>query len=453
VWIDAEKIDIGDYDIIDSVTPANNAAYLFTGVVTPINFLATGTGGYDTFEYTGTTGITGRIVLNIHGNLTNDGAFIQYQIRQNGTPLITGTLDDTGGLTLDFEIIEEVACTFNNGDIFDVWFDASGGGDYNVGSDIGSMQIISDIPQTVLLTHQGTIQINDTIPRNVLQRDFLSSVLKLFNLYVYEDNFKEKHLYIKPYVDFYDVNVSGVVDWTYKMDRSKAIELTPMSELNSRFYNFKFKQDSDYYNELYRNRYGEGYGDYLFDSEFAFSGDSTDIELIFSASPLVGYSGKDKIVSAFYKLNNGLEERRDVNIRILQTKKILGVTSWAIKDDLTTLQSGITNYGYAGHYDDPDAPANDIQFGVPKELFFTLLSGSINLQQFNLYWSSYMAEITDKDSKLLAAWFKLTNKDIFNLDFSKLIHIDGTYYRLNKVIDWDGDVCKCELLNVINLIY
>lgn len=453
VWIDAEKLDLGDYDIIDSVTPANNAAYLFTGVVTPINFIATGTGGYDTFEYTGTTGITGRIVLYIHGDLTNDGAIIQYQIRQNGTPLVTGTLDDTGGLTIDYEIIEEVACTFTNGDVFDVWFDASGGGTFNVGSDVGNMQIISDIPTTTILAHQGVIQMNDTIPRNVLQKDFLSSILKLFNLYVYEDNFKEKFLYIKPYVDFYDLNVSGVVDWTYKMDRAKAIELTPMSELNSRFYNFKFKQDSDYYNELYRNRYGEGYGDYLFDSEFAFSGDSTDVDLVFSASPLVGYSGKDKIVSAFYKLNNGLEERRDVNIRILQTKTITGVTSWAIKDDLTTLQSGLTTYGYAGHYDDPDAPANDIHFGVPNELFFTLLSGSINVQQFNLYWSAYMAEITDKDSKLLSAYFKLTNKDIFNLDFSKLIHIDGTYYRLNKVIDWDGDVCKCELLNVVNLVY
>jgi hypothetical protein len=93
-----------------------------------------------------------------------------------------------------------------------------------------------------------TININDTIPRNILQRDFLSSILKLFNLYIYEDKLKNKFLKMTPYVDFY--NASGVIDWTYKLDRSRQIELTPMSELNNRYYDFRFKGDSDYYNEL-----------------------------------------------------------------------------------------------------------------------------------------------------------------------------------------------------------
>ena len=229
-----------------------------------------------------------------------------------------------------------------------------------------------------------------------------------------------------------------------------------MSELNARYYNFKFKSDVDYYNELYRKRYGEGYGDYLFDSEFAFSGEVSDIELVFSGTPLVGYAGVDKIVSTYYKLNNAIEDALDVNIRILLAKKITGVGSWAIKDGVSTLQAGLTTYGYAGHYDDPDAPANDIQFGVPKELFFTLVSGGINVTQFNVYWSTYMAEITDKDSKLLRATFKLTNSDIYNLDFGKFIYIDGSYFRLNKIIDWNAsepDLCQCELLKVIYPVY
>ena len=218
------------------------------------------------------------------------------------------------------------------------------------------------------------------------------------------------------------------------------------------FYDFKFKQDSDYYNELYASRYGQNFGDYLFDSQFAFSGDKKEIPLIFSGTPLVGYSGVDKIVPAYYKLDSSSEEQPvDFNIRILQAKRISGVSSWSILDDVIILQTGLTAYGYAGHYDDPDAPANDIHFGVPRELFFTLVSGAINVHQFNVYWSAYMAEITDKDSKLLTAWFKLNSKDIYDLDFSKFIYIDGTYYRLNKIIDWnasDPDVCQCELLKV-----
>lgn len=156
-----------------------------------------------------------------------------------------------------------------------------------------------------------------------------------------------------------------------------------------------------------------------------------------------------------FKKNSGVEEKTETVIRILQSKKITGVTSWDLKDGVTVLDT-LTEYGYGGNYDDPDAPANDIHFGVPKELFFILLTGAINVTQFNVYWSSYMAEITDKDSKLLTAYFKLTNKDIFNLDFSKMVYIDGSYWRLNRVVDWNAsepEVCKCELLKAIILIY
>jgi len=73
-----------------------------------------------------------------------------------------------------------------------------------------------------------------------------------------------------------------------------------------------------------------------------------------------------------------------------------------------------------------------------------------------VYWSPYMAEITDKDSKLMTCWMKLDNSDVFGLDFSKLVYVDGSYWRLNKIEDWDASdpgVCKVELLKVINLLY
>ena len=75
---------------------------------------------------------------------------------------------------------------------------------------------------------------------------------------------------------------------------------------------------------------------------------------------------------------------------------------------------------------------------------------------FNGYWSEYVAEITDKDSKLLTGFFRLNDVDILNLDFSKLIYIDGALWRLNKVIDYnpiEQDVTKVELLKVIELSY
>lgn len=115
-----------------------------------------------------------------------------------------------------------------------------------------------------------------------------------------------------------------------------------------------------------------------------------------------------------------------------------------------------TDYPYAGHLDDPDAPNADINFGVPSELYFTLATGNLTNNLFNTYYSPYMAEIVDKDSRLVTCYVKLNEIDIFNLDFSKFIYIDGGLYRLIKVVDFVAggyDNTKVELLRVIKTLY
>jgi hypothetical protein len=423
----------------------------FTSNVEKSEFTYTGSDTYSTF-------------FNIELSFTINGQQVEFTIKllKNGNPIYNfGAFSNPhAGPNSQTIQVSDLPVTMQTNDVFEVEVTITnnplGVSIYymNVDECIWSITTASDVYSDIGLG--DTITMNSTLPKNYLQTDFLISVLKLFNLYVYEDKLKPKFLYLKPYVDFYDLNVSGVVDWTYKMDRGRPIEIIPMSQLNSRFYDFKFKPDSDYYNEIYQKRYSAGFGDYFFDSEFDFVDDRTSIELIFSATPLVGYEGADKIVPAYYKQDAaGVENPIDINIRILQAKKITGVGSWDILDGPTTIYS-LTSYGYAGNYDDPDAPANDIHFGVPRELFFTLVTGAINVTQFNVYWSSYMAEITDKDSKLLRAFFKLTTRDIYQLDFSKLVYVDGSYFALNKIEDWNAnfpDVCKVELLKRINLTY
>jgi hypothetical protein len=65
-----------------------------------------------------------------------------------------------------------------------------------------------------------------------------------------------------------------------------------------------------------------------------------------------------------------------------------------------------------------------------------------------------MAEITDKDSKLVACKAYLNTVDIMTLDFSKLIYLDGVLFRLNKIKDYnpvDLGTTEIQLLKVIDL--
>lgn len=294
------------------------------------------------------------------------------------------------------------------------------------------------------------LNVNDIIPRNILQKDFFSWILRMFNLYVTEDKLIDKKLIIEPYKDYYDL--TSFEDWTFKVAHDKAWQIKPMGMLNGRFFEYKFKEDSDFYNEGYKKKYNQSYGDRLEDTGFQFAKDKQTIEIGFSPTVLVKYEGRDKVVPAIYKKSGDTEDRMDSNIRILLAKKITGVTAWDILDGVTVLENDLTVYGYAGHFDDPNDPTIDINFGAASEIYFSPNSYTSN-NLFNVYWSGYIAEIADKDSKLLTCYVYLNELDLANLDFSKPVFIDGVLWRINKVMDYDAtnnELTKVELLKVIN---
>jgi len=85
-------------------------------------------------------------------------------------------------------------------------------------------------------------------------------------------------------------------------------------------------------------------------------------------------------------------------------------------------------------------------FNAPQG--FNTIGLSVNL--FNTFYSTYFAENTDKDSRMVTYEMKFNPKDIYNLDFGKFILIDGVLYRLDKIIDYlDNETCKVQFLRVI----
>lgn len=306
------------------------------------------------------------------------------------------------------------------------------------------------------------VEANKMIPKNIFQKDFLTSIVKMFNLYIYEDPNKYNHLKITPYYQFYDTNRSLIENWDNKLDRSRPYTYTPMGELNSRSYIFKFKDDNDFYNQYYKDKFSEGYGSRLFDTGFDFAKDKNTVEVIFSPTPLVQFSNSDRVISAIFKRNNdGTEERIANNIRILfRSATPVDCQQYSVTytdpDTLDVVSTDYTAYAYAGHLDNTLAPLYDLNFGVPKEFYFTIVAGYLSGNIFNIFWSNYIGEISDKDSKLLTGFFKLDALDMLNLDFSKIKFINGNLWRLNKIIDYSTGVqetTKCELLKVIDLIF
>jgi hypothetical protein len=409
-----------------------------------------------TYTYNNTASLAGTIFYKISGNLTSiagSGGF-SVGVFLNGSPIFSQVYPTAPSNIIIEDEIDGV--TLNNGDYLELRiFNNYQSFDF---THTCYLKFNSVVKQKVNVFFGENIQISDTVPKNITQVDFISSIIKLFQLYVYEDPNIDKHLLITPFVDMFNSSVTQ--DWSKKLDRSKPYKLKPLSELNARYYEFKHKSDSDYYNDLYKKAYNLEYGSFRYDSSYQFSQEFITVDIIFSGTPLVGYVGEEKVYSTIFKRTGNsspyVEESVDSNIRILQTKLVTGVASWNIlAADGTTVLGSYTNYPYAGHFDDPDAPSNDINFGLPNELYFVLLAGDLSVNQFNVYWSTYMREITDKDAKMLTAKFNLSFKDIANLKFGNYINIDGNLFRINKIGDFNitkSDLCECELIKVNNLI-
>lgn len=407
------------------------------------------------YRYNGTPPLSCTITLDLRGdfiNVQSDGVNyydVTVALRVNSGDVQSQTFP-ISYLPLTFTTTLQYTTTLNTNDTVDVYV-YSAATEYSI--DSGFLKIEAAGGVDVPVNYGEGIVINNSIPKGIFQRDFFLSICKMFNLYVYDDQYITNKIHIKPYVDFY---YGTFVDWTNKVDRSQPISIKPMSEINARYYQFKYKEDNDYYNENYRKKYNEGYADRIYDTEFDFVKDTDSTEIIFAPTVLFQAENKDKIYPAIYKKSNEntKTDPMDFVIRILQAKKLTGKTSYKIQDGATD-KATLTSYGYAGHVNDPDDPTEDINFGAPREVYFvTDTYPTTNL--FNAYYSDYMAEITDKDSKLITCNVLLNALDVLNLNFGKLIMIDNQLFRINKIEGYnsiDYKTCKVELLKVITKVF
>jgi hypothetical protein len=405
------------------------------------------------YRYNGATALPCTIALELSGEITDvypaPPQDVTISLRVNSGEVASQTYP-IYATPNGFYVYLEYTTTLNQNDTIDAWVSTTAN-TYDI--DSGFLKVFASSGADITVNYGEDLLINNAIPKGVFQRDFFLSICKMFNLYVYDDQYDTNKIKIKPYIDFYD---GSFVDWSNKIDRSKPISIKPMSEINARYYQFKYKQDNDYYNENYRKKYNEGYGDLIYDTEFDFVKDTDSSEVIFAATVLFQAEDKDKVYPAIYKKsdNNTKTDPMDSVIRILQAKKITGRTSYKIQNGGTDLAT-LTVYGYAGHLDDPFSPTNDINFGAPKEVYFeTTTYPTTNL--FNAYYSDYMAEITDKDSKLVSCQILLNAADVLNLDFGKLVMIDNQLYRINKIEGYnsiDYNTSRIELLKVITKVF
>jgi hypothetical protein len=304
------------------------------------------------------------------------------------------------------------------------------------------------------LTTGDEIVLNDMVPKNIRQADFIKSIVNMFNLYLIPDSNNEKNIIIKTRDEFYSDYENQYVDWTSKMDYSQEYSITLLSELQNKKLNFKYKDGNDEVNKRYREQTGFEYGQYILNFDNDFLTGERKIEVIFEPTPLVktllplGDEGGTFIVPF-------LQYGKETAPKILYDGGSISVSDYNlvdVDDSGNTVNYTLNYYNYAGHFDNPVTPTFDLNWNINSIYFYNEVLDNVTVNNlYNLYWYNYVNLIAQ--SKLLTAYFNLDEYDIANLNFAKLIWIRDSYYILNKIVDYNATsngLTKVELIKAIN---
>lgn len=327
---------------------------------------------------------------------------------------------------------------------------------------IGTGSVLSAIIVRSTSAIGGDVNLSLNLPTNVKQKDFLSSISKMFNLYFEPEKDKINSFIVEPRDDYYR-KYQVVKDWSRKLDISKSLTSIFTSNTQMASNLFTYKEDKDFYNADYKNATKEIYGQHRYDIDNQFIKGEKKIELLFSPTINNLVTGETSVYAPQF-INNGSNNNDNkfggVNPRILYSKPITlsgtnSLTGLPHTDLFKIGTYSLNIYPYAGPVNDPLNPTYSVNFGQVNNYYRGYNETDNNL--FKTYYQNQMSDISDKNSRIVTAYFNLNSNDVSQFKFSDIImfRLNGAdgYYRVNKIIDYDPTVnmtTKVELIKANN---
>jgi hypothetical protein len=308
----------------------------------------------------------------------------------------------------------------------------------NVVLDLTTINMVI-LPSNNIQVSGSTLLMNQYVPVEVKQSDFVKAIFQMYNLYIEQDVDNPYNLILRHRDEYYDSGAEK--DWSQKLAKDKAQELMFLPDVSNKKLKLTYAPDEDSPNVAYTQATGEIYGqiEYTFDNEYVKDVDTK--ELLFSPTPVYR-----TIFGAYVPAISG--QAPNVNIRILYDGGVGTCQPYDIMDFGTTGQTNQTNYPLIGHFNDPLYPTFDINFGT-NDFYFYETQTLTNNNLYNLYWRRTVNQINV--GKMLIAFFDLDEVDIQSLKLNDRIYIDNSWWNINKIQDYNANnnsLTKVELISV-----
>jgi len=442
-----------------SATQTNPTTFLpFNNDSTGGNFDNGGNYNTTTYKYIAPIGGAYDFNLSIQGNFTlssssglQQAATMVFEVFKNGvfSKIIFLRSNNVNDTTWNFDSFAGVQVNCNIGDEIQVkysktyYFTAPF---YSVNSETTTINSTSQFYNNVdasTFSYGNTIDFALFFAGDDLQKDMLLNFVKMFNLYIEQDVYNPKLLRFVPRDEFYN----GLTkDWTKKLDYSQNVTIVPMGNLEANPYTFTFKEGQDQFNKDYKQSTSRIYGDRVIRIDNDFVKEEKKIEVTFAPTILFQADDSKRYYSYIFNSNNDKGQLRCLYFGGAKT-----TTPYEVYETAPTNVPNFTKYPLVLHIDDVTNMQFDLNFGMPLSVISGKGLSYSNQNLVNVYWYKTIREITDKNSKILRAYFKITPYDWYTLQFKDLYFFEGQYWRLNKISDYNplqNGVYLCEFLLV-----
>lgn len=319
-------------------------------------------------------------------------------------------------------------------------------------------QITTEVSLDVLAGQ--TINVSKFLPKNIKQKDFVTSIISMFNLFCDSDKTLSDTLNITTKDNFYNYN--SVKDWTDKIDASQLIDQQLLQEDQKKSFVFSYKPDKDYYNTLYTDTFKEVWGQCKYEIDNDWLSDESKVDVVFSPTVVTKVRNSvslyiPTIVKGQVNWSENPADKVDSNIRILQ-RTTQGYVPLTAPDQIQYEGTVLNYYPYTGYFDHPTNPTFDLNFGELAANYYSVANNQAPTTQNNLvntYWLNTLNSIADYRARLVTIYMNLTPTDIHQFKFSDLIWIDYPkdnlrgLFKVQKIEGYNParrTACKVELI-------
>ena len=415
---------------------------------------------FDGTEFTAATAGTYQFEINLVYEIlgyvaVGDERFVDVQVFKNGGLFDIYNFDLTGVVQGQMNVVTQYYNLAANDEIdIRISFTKSGVGSETlriIASGNSRFKLLQG-PTTLLGGNVDVSQVFD----NISVPEFMQGLIEKFNLVIEPVKNQRNILSIETFNDWVDQGT--IVDWSNKVDYNQKWDISHPLQGQPKNIKFSDVEDNIALTAYHKRTTGKVYGDFDYVSESDLASGEKQIGRFFSPTPFRGIPGSTQTVMPTLAEKDDSSQpfkRFAFSPRLLFRKTTRQPASGLLAktgagalvqnqfyfQDENGVNHTETDYGLASHLQTLPATFGDtldIHFGnnwSPGHYNYhqPQFNGETKRTAFYEYWAFYINELYDVDSRKVVLNIFLEPTEIPQISLNDSIHIDGHYYRINKI--------------------